>query len=131
MDAELTTLISAAAGVTAKLLVTDAWEVAKRALTGIWHQFSPAQADAVAADLEPSADLSVEDLATEWRLRLTRLLTAHPEAADQLRRILAETLEPAVAATGTPPGSITITGYASDQAKLVQSGRDITIHDIS
>jgi hypothetical protein len=127
MDAELTTLISAAAGATGKLLVTDAWEVAKRALAGLWRQFSPAQADAVAADLEPSTDLSAEDLATEWRLRLTRLLTAHPEAADQLRQILVDTLEPAA----VPPGSTTITGYATDQAKLFQAGRDMHIRDIS
>jgi len=58
-------------------------------------------------------------LDTEWRGRIRRLLTAHPEVIGELRGLLAE-----LAPEGAPAPSVTQHATASGHARVYQAGRD-------
>ncbi|MFE2376853.1 hypothetical protein [Streptomyces sp. NPDC059398] len=134
MDPELTALTSTAATTVVQLLATEGWERAQAAVTGLWRRLHPERADTVSAELEESrsqvlaarrtGDGEAErDVVGAWQGRLRSLLLSHPEVAVELRRLLADELEPALAAT-TQTTSTTMSARASGHARVYQAGRD-------
>lgn len=128
MDPELSALASRAASAVVR---TSTWERTAAAVGGLWRRADPALADGVVADLAgtraevlAATDPDVErDLVVEWRNRLRRLLAAHPELVEEVRRIAEEH------APDRPPHSaVTMTATASDSARIYQAGRDQDIH---
>lgn len=130
MDPEITGLAGTAAATLVALLTTEGWERAKEQFASLWHRIQPERADAVAGELDAAREdlLAAQDggdpdaeaeLAAEWRGRIRRLLAAHPEAADQLKSLLAELAPEAPAAP-----SVTLRAVASGHARVYQAGRD-------
>lgn len=77
-----------------------------------------------AAEVPAATDPDVErDLVVEGHSRLRRLLAAHPELVEQVRRIAEEH-----APDSPPHAAVTMTATASDSARIYQAGRDQTIH---
>ncbi|WP_405686564.1 hypothetical protein [Streptomyces sp. NBC_00057] len=67
--------------------------------------------------------------AEEWRLRFRRLLTAHPDPAQELRRVLVEELTAALPAQQAPQSGSTVFHAApAGHARLCQSAGDPVIH---
>lgn len=106
MEAELAQLAASGATSLVGLMVTDAWTQVRGRLARFFARGgADGGEEAASADLERSRDelaaarqagdtATAEDVRAEWRLRLRRALQADPEAAGELRRLLAE-LEPA------------------------------------
>ncbi|MET9529364.1 MULTISPECIES: hypothetical protein [unclassified Streptomyces] len=103
-------------------------------MSGLWRRLHPERADAVGAELEESRSQVLaarragdgeaeQDVVGAWQGRLRGLLLSHPEVAVELRRLLADVLEPALAAT-THSTSATMSAWASDHARVYQAGRD-------
>jgi hypothetical protein len=90
-------------------MATDAWQQARAATVAVWRRTRPDRADHIAAELEglrtqvltarEHRDPDTEHaLAGAWRLYLQQLVDAHPAFADELRRLLDDHLNPALAA---------------------------------
>ncbi|WP_255951245.1 hypothetical protein [Streptomyces odontomachi] len=90
-------------------MATDAWHQARAATVAVWRRTRPDRADHIAAELESLRtqvltarehhDPDTEQaLAGAWRLHLQQLVDAHPAFADELRRLLDDHLNPALAA---------------------------------
>ncbi|MER6063586.1 hypothetical protein ABT167_20825 [Streptomyces sp. NPDC001792] len=78
--------------------------------------------------LATSEDDVTEDSAEEWRLRFRRLLATHPDLAEELRRVLAEELAPALPAQ--PQGNSTVfNATASGSGRVYQSAGNQTINE--
>lgn len=133
VDAELVALANTAGTTIVTLLATDAWEKAKYAIGALWRGELPDRTEAVEAELadarsklvaartardEAREHVLVGELAAEWQGRLRRLLTARPEVAAQLRRLLDEELTPAL-----PPAGQMSTGNVEMRAKASGHGR--------
>ncbi|WP_305789056.1 hypothetical protein [Symbioplanes lichenis] len=135
MDVQLERLANDAGLAVARLLATDDWQVAERAVHRLWQAADPARAPMVAAELRQSRDELVgtgaaqpmrdarDALVAEWRARLKRLLVVDPERAIALAAVLEEDLAPALrgAAPGELPAEpgpggrgVTVTGSFSD-----------------
>jgi hypothetical protein len=134
VDQELATLAATAASAVVKSLATAAADRVKSAVAGLWRRVHPERAETVHAELEETRTAVVaakqaedsqaeQDLVGEWRGRLGRLLTAEPELAADVRRILAEVLQPALQAAGQET-SITNQATASGHGRVYQAGRD-------
>lgn len=134
MEAELAALASTAGTTLVTLLATDGWERARDGVAALWRRVRPGRADTVTAELDATReDLlaaqasgdgdAVQELETEWRGRVRRLLSEQPEVADELRRLLDEISPPEEAAGA---GTVTVTQHASatGQARVYQAGRD-------
>jgi hypothetical protein len=130
VEPETAALASTAGTTVVTLMATDAWERTRDAIAALWRRAHPERADTVTAEL----DATREDLATaesrgdegvaqelqeEWRGRIRRLLTARPEAAEDLRRLL-DDLAPGEA----PARTVTQQATASGHARIYQAGRD-------
>jgi hypothetical protein len=133
MDPEIAALAGTAGTTLVSLLATEAWESAREGFAGLWSRVRPERAEAVSAELEATRDdlLTARagddqdteaELSAEWQGRVRRLLTAHPGAADELRRVLAELAEstPQVAAP-----TVTQHATASGDSRVYQAGRDM------
>lgn len=138
MDAELVTLASTAASTIVTLLATDAWEKARSAVGTFWQRMHPASARAIEAELTEAQAALVADanrdehprqaladaLRAEWSGRLRRLLVSHPQAADELRRLLDEELIPALPqAVQAWSGTVEMRAKASGQGRVYQVGQ--------
>jgi hypothetical protein len=130
VDPEITQLASAAATQLVQLLTTEGWQQVKDRLASLWRRAQPDRADAVAVEIgvtrddllaaqQGCDDEAAAELRAEWQGRLRRLLGAHPEAARELRELLAE-LTPDASAVP----SVTQHAVASGNAKVYQAGRD-------
>jgi hypothetical protein len=145
MDPTAISLATTAATTVVQLLATDAWEEAKGAVGTLWRRVHPQRAETVEAELvdaraevlaarragEPEIE---HDLVDEWRARLRRLLAADPAAAEMLRLLLEEVLNPALAGTGRVRGPLPVDttdmrAIALDQGRVYQAGRDQHIHE--
>ncbi|MEV5957375.1 hypothetical protein AB0M11_27010 [Streptomyces sp. NPDC051987] len=114
------------------LLTTEVWQRARDGIASLWRRAEPERAEAISTELDLTrADLlaaqaggdleSRGELGTEWQGRIRRLLAAHPEETEALRRLL-EDLAPY-----TPTGpSVTQHATASGHARIYQAGRDQT-----
>lgn len=131
MEPEIAALASTAGTTVVTLMATDAWERTRDAVAGLWRRVHPERADTVTAELDATReDLTsqeaeddeevVRELQAEWRGRVRRLLTARPEVAGELRRLLDE-LDPD-AAPDAP--AVRQQATASGQARIYQAGRD-------
>ncbi|MFJ8730979.1 hypothetical protein [Streptomyces bauhiniae] len=130
MDPELAALAATAGTTLVSALTTEVWQRARDGIASLWRSSQPERADAITAELDTTrVDLMAaqgggdagtpSELGAEWQGRIRRLLVAHPEAADDLRSLLAE-LTPAAAVTP----SVTQHATASGQGRVYQAGRD-------
>ncbi|MEU6386279.1 hypothetical protein ABZ847_22315 [Streptomyces bauhiniae] len=130
MDPELAALAATAGTTLVSSLTTEVWQRARDGVASLWRSSQPERADAITAELDTTrVDLMAAqgggdagtpaELGTEWQGRIRRLLVAHPEAADDLRSLLAE-LTPTAAVTP----SVTQHATASGQGRVYQAGRD-------
>lgn len=129
-----TLLLAQSAGVTlVTLMTTDAWHRTREGIAQLWRRAQPHRAEAVVAELdvtredalaaaEARDEETLGELGLEWQGRLRRLLTAQPDAAADLRRLLDE-LEPS-ASTGPAVKVINQHATASGRARVYQAGRD-------
>lgn len=132
MDPEITALTQEAGTTLVTLMATDTWQAVRGAVIRFWQALQPDQAEAVgteltadqreaeAADLHPSrdSDHTLAELRSQWQARFRRLLTAHPEAAPDLRGLLTK-LGPLPA-----PAAIAQHATASGSGRVYQAGRD-------
>ena len=90
-------------------MATDAWQQARAATVAVWRRTHPGRADHIASELEglraqvltarEHRDGDTEQaLAGAWRLHLQQLVDARPTFANELRRLLHDHLDPALAA---------------------------------
>jgi hypothetical protein len=130
VDPEIAELAGTAATTLVQLLAADGWRQVKERFTSFWGHAQPERADAIAGDLEMTRedllaaqrdhDLeAAAELSTEWQGRLRRLLGAHPEIIDELRKLVTE-LEPDAPAVP----SVALHAVASGNARVYQAGRD-------
>lgn len=133
MDPEIAALAGAAGTTLVSLLATEAWESAKDGFAGLWNRVRPERAEAVSAELEATRDdvLAAREsndreteveLSAEWQGRVRRLLAAHPETTDELRRLLAELADSAPQVAGP---TVTQHATASGDSRVYQAGRDM------
>ncbi len=131
MEPEIIALAASAGTALVTALATEAWQSASVGLVALWRRVLPERADAVEAELDATRGDLLEarnegdketqaELAAEWQGRMRRLLSAHPEAADELRALL---LDP----QAQPPAEPTITQHAtaSGNSRVYQAGRDL------
>lgn len=111
-------------------MASDAWHRMREGIASLWRRGHAERAEAVVAEFDATredllvalaaGDQDVEgELQVEWQGRIRRLLTARPEVAEDLRRLLeefapGEGIAPSVAQHAT----------ASDNARVYQAGRD-------
>lgn len=113
MEAELVALATAGATALVQQMVGDGWERARTRVAAFFAARSGGDEQAVGAELEAARDDLVRaeqggdqdaaeeartEATVEWRARMRRSLLADPEAAAELRRILAELAGPEAAA---------------------------------
>ncbi|MDQ0992006.1 hypothetical protein [Streptomyces sp. V3I7] len=135
MDAELMALASSAGSALVAALTTDLWQRAQSSVGSLWRRAHPERAATVEAELAETRALLLrapedeiaEDSADEWRLRFRRLLVTRPDLAEDLRRVLAEDLTPALP---VPPqsGSMVFNAAPSGHARVYQSAGNQTIN---
>ncbi|MFJ8436452.1 hypothetical protein ACIQ9P_34670 [Kitasatospora sp. NPDC094019] len=128
MEAEIAQLVTTGATTVVGLMATEAWTQLRSRLAGLLGRGR--DAEEVSAELEEirvevvRADGDAElvgDQAAELRNRLRRLLRQHPEAAAELRSVLAEF-------SPEPPGPAgvsvhnTFSGGTMNGGILIQSG---------
>ena len=137
MESELATLAATGAATVVALLVTDSWEEAKTAVGSLWRRVRSDQAQTVVAELGSTRAALLSARAAEeqqvaseltgaWQGRLEQLLETHPQLATELRRIIADELSPALAAS-TPRTTARMRARASGQGRIYQAGRDLHI----
>ncbi|MEV6328098.1 hypothetical protein [Streptomyces sp. NPDC051909] len=112
MEAELVALATAGATALVQQMVGDGWERARTRVAAFFAARSGGDERAVGAELEAARDELVRaerggdqeaadeartEARVEWRARMRRSLLADPEAAAELRRILAELTGPEAA----------------------------------
>ncbi|WP_030564612.1 hypothetical protein [Streptomyces aureocirculatus] len=141
MDAELAALAAAGATALVQSMVGDGWTAARERVVGFFSRRGAAGAaggeDAIAGELDeareelvaardaddPDAAAAAADVQAEWRNQLRRTLRADPEAAAELRALLAE-LAPADGAEG--PGGVVHNSISGG----VQHGNVIQAHTV-
>lgn len=138
MEAELAALAATTGTTLVTLLATDTWNSVREGMVLLWQRARPDRAEAVGAELDASREelLAVreasdprteaetaDEIRLEWQGRVRRLLHAHPELAEDLKALLAET---APAAPAAPTASVpTQQATASGEARIYQAGRDL------
>jgi hypothetical protein len=118
-------------------MATEVWHQARAGVVALWRRIRPQQADTIEADLDglrsqvldarQAGRTEVEQaLIGVWQGRLQELLLAEPAVAAELRRILDNTLTPALppseqarigtlVMTGSSHGSSTFSQVAGNQ----------------
>ncbi|MFF6775649.1 hypothetical protein ACFY8W_19060 [Streptomyces sp. NPDC012637] len=136
MDAELVALASTAGTAVVTALTTDLWQRAQASVGSLWRRAHPERADTVEAELTETRTLllaapegdAAEVSADEWRLRFRRLLATRPDLAEELRRVVAEDLAPAL--PPQPQGTSTVfNATVSGHGRVYQSAGDQTINE--
>ncbi|MFJ2194164.1 hypothetical protein ACIOJE_40575 [Kitasatospora sp. NPDC087861] len=138
LGSELTTLASNGASQLINVIASDGWAAVKSVVLGMWRRSHPERAEAdlaqartdlLTAQEEGTAEQLRQVLVVEWQARLSRLLLAHPDLADELRALLEGALA-GPEANGTMPaaGSITITSHVTGGGDAYVAGRDLTVN---
>ncbi len=142
MDTELTELAVAAGSVLIKAATAQGWEAAKKAVLGLWRSHAPAQAETIEAGLdtvhaqlaeasEAEAAEIADDLNGVWLANFKTLLRSHPEAADDMRRVVEHDLAPLVVGDSTQNArDIRQTARAESGGISINSGGNTTIGKI-
>ena len=131
MEAELAALALAGAKTLVGLMASDGWERVKGAFVAILGKNSTNAGGNAEADLERSrgellaADEigdgeAQEELIVEWRGRLSRLLRAHPELAEDISTLVAEFGGQPTTSTAR---DITMTAKAEGHGRVYQQGQ--------
>ena len=136
MDTDLVALVSVAATTLVTSMTTDSWEQVKTAFVRLWQRKHPEQSDAVHDDLvigrsqviaaRTGGDSQIQDdLLTEWRSRLRRLVEGNEQLqgelkgfAEEFRYLLSE------------PGAISpvvMQATVHDFGRVNQAGHDQTV----
>ncbi|MER6731925.1 hypothetical protein [Streptomyces puniciscabiei] len=100
MDPYLATLAGEAGTAFVALLVGEGWQRAREGVVAVWRRYRPQDAEDVSRELESSrrtlltaarsGDTRVaDDTARSWGQQVAGLLGEHPDAADELRELLA------------------------------------------
>ena len=126
--------VLAAAGGTALVnaMVTDGWEGVRKKFARLLGRGDAKETEAAAVRLEKSQEilsgLSGADLekaqaeqAIAWRTRLSDLLESHPDAEDELQRLVAEVQAQVIGSTG--PVTQQVAGF--DQAQQAVQGHGV------
>ncbi|WP_069812673.1 hypothetical protein [Streptomyces sp. TP-A0874] len=99
MDAELTALAASGATTLVGLMVSEGWTQARDRLARFFARGGEAGAaeeelrlsrEELVAARESEDESAASDIEAGWRTRLRRVLQADPEAAEELRSLLAE-----------------------------------------
>lgn len=140
MEAELAALAATTGTTLVTLLATDTWNSVRQGMVLLWRRARPDRAEDVGAELDAAraellaaqddSDLRTaaetrDGIRAEWQGRVRRLLYAHPELADDLRTLLAETTS--AAPESATPAIPTQQATASGEARIYQAGRDLHI----
>ncbi|GHF38924.1 hypothetical protein GCM10018790_15900 [Kitasatospora xanthocidica] len=137
LNAELTTLAASGATQVVSAIATDAWPAVKAAVLALWRRSHP---ERVEADLEQAREdlLSAQEsgrpeelqvlLVNEWQARLSRLLVAYPELADELRSLVAGLVAERGPDGARTTGPVTMTAHVTGGGDAYQAGRDLTVH---
>ena len=142
MDPELTALTTAAATTVVTLLTTDGWVKAKQVLGTLWQRVHPERAGRIeAAVVDTREDVlaarqrgdtaAEEQLVIQWESQLRALLAAKAEAADLLRELMKQELQPALEASAgqqSVTNTITIRADARDHSQSFASGGNMIIN---
>ncbi|MGA5703318.1 hypothetical protein [Peterkaempfera bronchialis] len=129
METELAALAVSGATTLVGLMAGDAWTSAKARITALLGRGRPGRGDSVADELEESQreliaardsgdESSVADIEAMWRLRIRQLLREEPEAADEVRALIAEA-SGATRPTTTVQNTISGGGFRS---QVIQTG---------
>jgi hypothetical protein len=105
-------------------VVSDAWQQARQAVTGLWRRARPEQATAIGSELDLLRDevlqaRSDNDTDAEralegaWQVRLQQLLRRNPGLVVELQQVLADVLAPALSAEGQARVQAIATGKAT------------------
>ncbi|MEV3856305.1 hypothetical protein AB0J38_18515 [Streptomyces sp. NPDC050095] len=103
MDPELTALATASATALVTQMTTDAWTRIRDRFAQVLSREQGREEAAVVGELEQARDEvvaargdedEIAEARSEWQRRMRRALVANPEAADDLREILAELAPP-------------------------------------
>lgn len=112
-------------------MATDVWQRARAGVVALWRRVHPQQADTVEADLEGlrgrvldarqagRADTE-QALTGVWQGRLQQLLLDEPAVATELRRVLDDTLTPALTSAEQARIGTILTGSSHDSSTLNQ-----------
>ena len=103
-------LVLAAASAVVTAMATDGWQQARAAMVKLWRRSRPEHVPAIETDLDDThAEVIVarkahdraaeEELVADWQRKLRRLLTADPDLAIELQRVLREELVPLLSAS--------------------------------
>ncbi|MHC3819928.1 hypothetical protein [Streptomyces sp. DT9] len=137
MDLELAALAGQAASTVVNGMATTGWEQVQRAVGELWRRAQPGGADAAVGDLDrmrtellaarrDGDDSAEEELVSEWKQRLRRLMADHPELVPAMEQLINE-----VRAAGRPEDfrahRITMKARASGKARITMAGRDVNI----
>ncbi len=135
MEPQIVDLARTAGSTVVALMATDAWQHARERIVALWRRAQPDRADGIDGELETThADLlaahdandeqTQHELGEEWAGRMRRLLAAHPDVVDELRRILDE-LSPALLDNDQAVNTgIRMRAEASGSGRVYQAGRD-------
>ncbi|MFE4176667.1 hypothetical protein ACFRR7_32270 [Streptomyces sp. NPDC056909] len=137
MEAELVTLAMAGASALVQQMTTDGWTRARDRVVGFLAGRGQASPESIEAELDTArAELTAaerdgdeqtaEDLRVEWRNRLRRTLRADPEAAAELRALVAE-LTPQLPAQQARDVYNTISG--GQYGMVIQIGLNGQVHN--
>lgn len=138
VDAELTTLTATAATALVQQLTTDGWERVKSAVGTLWQRVHPERRDAVEAELietrsglldsrETGNAQAEQDLISEWRSRLRRLMAADPTVASDLRHLVEQWTCLPCDTGETTIGRVDMRVRASGHSRVTMAGRDAYI----
>lgn len=130
MQPELTSVAQSAGTTLVTLMTTDIWQRAREGITRLWQRIQPHRAELVSAELDASRQdaltatanddqVMLGELRSQWEGQVRRLLLAHPEAIEELRRLLHE-----LAPAAPPQRVVTQHATASGRARVYQAGRD-------
>ncbi|MGW2841383.1 hypothetical protein ACWCWD_26740 [Streptomyces sp. NPDC001493] len=137
MDAELATLATTAGSALLNALTTDLWRQAQTSVAALWRRAHPERADTVEASLTETRTLlltapeseEAQISAEQWRLNFRLLLARRPDLVDELRRVVADELEPLAAPTPPQNTSTVFHATASGHGRVYQSAGDQTINE--
>ncbi|GAA2262520.1 MULTISPECIES: hypothetical protein [Kitasatospora] len=135
---DLAALASSAAGQLMNVIATDSWAAVKSVVLALWRRSHPeraeedlaqARADLLAAQQAGNAEQLQQVLVAEWQARLSRLLLAQPDLADELRALLEGALaEPDADGRRPGAGSTTINAQVTGGGDAYVAGRDLTVN---
>ncbi|MES5822872.1 hypothetical protein [Streptomyces sp. RG80] len=130
MDPFLLTLAGTAGTTVVTLFVGEGWQQARDGVVAVWRRFRPEAAGDVERELEASRLAALEGDSPEtanrleghWIGRFAGLLGEHPEAADELQRLLDRLSEGSGGQAIT--GGVHMQARADGSSRIYQSARD-------